>query len=151
MNSAAKTSRREIDERQRRDCDNRQNRICNKQNRRDGNNLNHVRHRDRNHHDEALNLHQIARRATHQLTSLCFVVIIDVQVEHMTKKFFAQQGFSPTALAKCDIPTKPRQDAGQHTETSDDQRPLQQRTIFFDAIVDRQLCNLRNRHFERGP
>ena len=60
MNAIAKSARRKIDEWQRRHRHDRQNRIGDKQDRRDGNYLNHVRHRDRNHHDESLNLHQVA-------------------------------------------------------------------------------------------
>ena len=69
----------------------------------------------------------------------------------MTEKSLTQERFSPTTFTKCDITTKARQNAGEHAEPRNDQRPLQQRAVFFDAIVDRQFRNLRNRNFERCP
>ncbi len=59
MNAIAETTRREIDERQRRHRHDRQNRIGHKENRSNCENLNYVRERDRNHHDESLNLHHV--------------------------------------------------------------------------------------------
>ena len=95
-----KPPRRKIDERQRDERNHCKHRVGNEQNCGYRKNLDHIGQGDGNHHDEALDLHQVAGCPTHQLPRLCGVVITHVQADYVTKEPLAKEGFCPPTFAK---------------------------------------------------
>ena len=151
MNAIAKPASRDVDKRQRHERNKCQDWVGIKQNCSDGNDLNHIGQRDGDHHDEALNLHQVARCTTHQLPSLGFVVIANIQTNQVGKETLSQQCFGPSTFTKCHIAAHTREQTSQHAKPSDDQNPLEQWTIFFDALVNCIFGHLWNCGFEACP
>ena len=106
---------------------------------------------DRDHHDEALDLLQVAGRAAHQLTGLGVVVVADVQPHDVREQLLAQPRLGQPALAERDQAAPPREDAGDHCRRCDQARPEPQRLVADDATVDCLAGQAWHRHLAGAP
>ncbi len=82
-----------------------------------------VRHGDRDHHDERLDLLEVARRTAHQLAGLGTVVVADVQRHDVVEQLLAQAGLGPAGLAKGVVATQRRERAHEHAGDGDQHSP----------------------------
>ena len=151
MDRGAEPSRREVDERQRCKGEQGQQRIAVDEQNQDRDQLEQVADHQRDHHDERLQLLQVARCAAHQLTRLGVIVIADVQAEDVIVQPLAQTRFGGPALAEGEPPPPTGEHTRDDADRADDQRPLQQRFFVGDAPVDTEPDQCRDRDLRGGP
>jgi hypothetical protein len=126
----------DVDERQRRQRDQRQNRVGHEQDDRRSEDHPEIRHRDRDHHHERLDLLEVARRAAHQLAGLGAVVVPDVQRHDVVEQPLAQSGLGPACLSECVVTTQRSERADGKTGDGDQQHPEPEPVALVDPAVD---------------
>ena len=151
VNTPRESTRQNVDEGQWRQREDRQVGLRGEQQRDDRDDHGQVGQRDRDHHDERLQLLQVRRGATHQLAGLHAVVVSDVQTKQMIEDALAQAGLYPTALTEGHPAPKRGEDARDHRGRHHQPGPEDERAIALDATVDSELGDLGNRHLADRP
>jgi hypothetical protein len=85
------------------------------------------RDRERDHHDEGLDLQQIAARPAHQLTRLRTVVEADVQPHEVREQLLSQHRLGEAALAEGEVPARGGEDGDDHAGDHDQAGPHHER------------------------
>ena len=126
----------DVHERQGRQGHDGEQRVGDQQDDGDGDDHRRVRQRDRDHHDEALDLVEIARRPAHQLAGLRPVVVADVQRHDVAEQLLAQAGLGPARFPEGVEAAERRQCTGQHAGDGHEADPEPQVVVVGDAAVD---------------
>ena len=89
-----------------------------------------------NHHDEHLDLVEVARGAAHQLTGLGSVVVADVQRHDVAEESLAESGLGPPGFAERIEATERREEPCEQPGERDEAGPQPQHLIVTNAAVD---------------
>jgi len=100
VNAAREPTGQQVDERQGRQREQREIRLRHEQQHDDGDDHGQVGQRDGDHHHEGLQLLQVRRGSTHQLTGLGAIVVTHVQAQQVVEDLLAQSGLDPATLPK---------------------------------------------------
>ncbi len=136
MNGSREAAPENLDERERREREQRQLPVGDQQNDRDGADHREIREGDGNHHDEHLDLVEVARGAAHQLTGLGSVVVSDVQRHDVAEESLAESGLGPPGFAERIEATERREEPCEQPGERDEAGPQPQHLIVTNAAVD---------------
>ena len=112
----------------------REHRVDRQQDHRDGEHGDAVGDRERDHHDEGLDLLQVRVGPAHQLAGLGPVVEREVQALEVGEQPLAQIGLDPAGLAEREVAAQPGEDADDDRRARDGQRPARSAAMSSASI-----------------
>ena len=142
MDLARESIRENTHERQRQQCDQSERGLGFEKKNDDRYHHCQVRQGDGDHHDECLNLLQVRRRSTHQLTGLRHVVKSHMESHDVVEDPLTQSRFDPPTLSECQPASPSGEDSRHDSRCHHEARPERERATPFDSAIDTEFRQL---------